>query len=411
MTVLDNLILESGSVVGRIWKIRTKREKEVGRAALDRVGCEVSLDAVVEQLDPSERTAVALARALQGDARYLVLDEPTAVMPRAETKRLFTAIRNVTRAGVGVLYVSHHLEEIFEIADIVTILRDGRVVRTARTADLSQASLVELMLGRALGGEMPQEHSVPGQTPTAVLAVENLRSGKSINKVTLSIAPGEIVGIAGVTGSGRETLLPAIFGAVSRSGTVEVAGKHLPPLRPDLSIDRGVVMVPAERKSTAMFPDLTVHENLCSRALGVRAFGRVRRGDERHEVGNWLSQLEMTGIRPESIMNTLSGGTQQKVIIARALRLNPKILLLNEPSQGVDVGSTYEIHQLIRRVASEGTGILLASSDDKELADLCDRILVIRSGSISKELEGPNLDMDTVTRAVVGGVMTTEVSV
>ena len=359
----------------------------------------------MSELAASERTGIAIARALDHweAARILVVDEPTAALPRHEVRILFEALRRVRERGLGVIYVSHRLDEVFDIADRVTVLRDGRKVGTFKTSDLDDTRLVKLIVGDT---EMrpPHDHSYTG-AHGSVLEVEGL-CGVVIDNVDLTARKGEVLGIAGLTGSGREEALPLIFGAVTRRGQVSVEGK---PVRPSItaSIRAGMAFVPANRHADGSITTLTVRENCTLTDLKRHsgAVARLHKSEERDEVGEWIDTLDIRPPRPDAVFATLSGGNQQKVVLAKWLRRAPRLLLLDEPSHGVDVQAKATIHALAREVADGGGSVVIASSDDVELCDTCDRVVVFRDGGIVGEVAGgqmtpeqiAHLQLDTVS--------------
>ncbi|WP_192810216.1 sugar ABC transporter ATP-binding protein [Actinomadura rudentiformis] len=403
LDTVDNLALGRGYETGPTGLVRWRRERVAARSALERLGYDFSVRRPVGELSVSERTAVAVARALSRHAtppRVLVLDEPTANLPDTEVDRLFSLVRSVRDSGVAVLFVSHHLDEVFVLCDTVSVLRDGRHVATVPVFGLEENALVELMIGRRL-----EQHDAPasvaGAAGEVVVTVSEL-TGAVLAGVSFEVRAGEVVGIAGITGSGREEITSAIFGGVPRGGTVSVAGTALPPSRPDLSMAAGIGLVPAERHANAAFLEHSLRENVSIADHGpFRRHGLLSRGRERSDVAAWLERLDVRPPGTERRLDALSGGNQQKVVLARWLRRTPRVLLLDEPTQGVDVGAKEEIHTLVDRAAAGGAGVVVASSDDTELARLCGRVIVLRGGRAAEELHRPDLDADRITALTV----------
>lgn len=403
LDVVDNLALGHGYATGRMRKISWKREFAAARRALADLGYDIDVRRPVGELAMSERTAVAIARALaprRCPARLLVLDEPTANLPASEAARLYSLVRAVSRSGIAVLFVSHHFDEVFDLAATVTVLRDGRHVSTRSVQELTEADLVRLVVGRELAAL--ESGATAAHQGDAVLSVRDV-SGSVVRDVSLEVRAGEVVGVAGITGSGREELASLVFGGSLRTGEVLVRGTPIPPHRPDRSIAAGIAFVPAERHANAAFLDATLRENVTVVSPGrnmVRGF--LRKGREGREVSAWLGRLGVRPSRPEFAMNALSGGNQQKVVLARWLRQEPPVLVLDEPTQGVDVGAKTDIHGLIDTAAHRDTAVLVLSTDHEELARLCHRVLVLRSGRIVEELRAPGLTADRLTASTVG---------
>jgi ribose transport system ATP-binding protein len=399
MSVVENLAMGRGFQTGWAGRIRWRAERLRATEMLDSLGFEIDVRRPVGELSAAARTGVAIARALwewEGHARLLVLDEPTATLPKAEVETLFESIRRVRDRGVGVLYVSHRLDEVFSIADRVTVLRDGKRVGTHRPAELDEQKLIALMLGEAVTRAVGTSSANGGET---VLRVRDLY-GTVLDGIDFDVRAGEVVGFAGLTGSGREELLPMLFGASARTGTVRVGDRVVPAERPQAAIRSGLALVPADRLRQGAVFELPVSSNLT--LTGMRSVrgpgGAIRRRAERGETREWMSRLDVRPPDPDRPLATLSGGNQQKVVIAKWLRLAPKVLLLDELTQGVDVGAKATIHALIRGAAEAGAAVVLASSDDEEICDLCDRVYILREGRIGAELSQGEMTIDEIGR-------------
>ncbi|KZF00853.1 MULTISPECIES: sugar ABC transporter ATP-binding protein [unclassified Rhodococcus (in: high G+C Gram-positive bacteria)] len=405
LDVVDNLALGHGYLTTAVGTIDFRAERSRAEAALAELGVELELGKLAGALSMSERTMLAIARAVQdrsGRAAVLVLDEPTANLPAAESVRLFELVRRIRDRGVAVLFVSHHLNEIFSLCDSVTVMRDGAVVSTRPLDGLDESGLVELMIGRRIDDFLaePEETSNPDGDP--VLEVSGMSCG-AVENFGFEIRSGEVLGIAGITGSGREQIVPALFGAESRRGTVVVDGMVVEPGRPDLAMSAGVGCVPAERLSNAAFATASLRENVSvADPWGFSRGGIVRVKREKSDVATWLERL---GVRPagdtERHLGTLSGGNQQKVVLARWLRRSPRVLLLDEPTQGVDIGAQADIHALVDKAAQDGAAVLVVSTDHGELTRLCDRVLVLSAGRVVDEFSRPRIDPDRLTASTL----------
>lgn len=405
LDAVDNMAIGQGYLTGATKTIKWRRERQAAREALEALGYDINVRVPVAGLQMSERTAVAIARAMSdrgSDVKMLILDEPTANLPGAEAQRLYKLVRRVADSGVAVLFVSHHFDEVFEMADSVTVLRDGKHIITRPVEGLTEDQLIELVVGRKLeehdkGNADAREHG------PEILKVTGLAGG-SIQGIDLTVHRGEVVGVAGITGSGREAIAPLIFGGIPRGGEITVDGKVLPQNRPDISIDRGVVLVPAERHANASLLDQTLRENITLVDPGRHmTLGILRRKPERADVRIWLDRLTVKPAgQTEYTMMQLSGGNQQKVVLARWLRQEPEVLILDEPTQGVDVGAKADIHKLVDEAAAQGAAVLVASTDHEELVRVCDRVIIMRRGKVADILRGSQITADNITAATIG---------
>ena len=398
MSAMENLALTAGYKTGRGWRIHWREEVDRSRQALAGLGlAKIDVKAPVDSLPPAQRTAVAIARALVGwenGATLLVLDEPTATLPGDDVKRLFEVIHRLKEQGVSIMYVSHHLDEVFELADRVSVLRDGKRVTTVPVGDLDHMALVELIVGHHI--ETTSATETVGDVET-LLRVRGLRGGTVLG-IDLDAGAGEIVGLAGITGSGREHVLGLIAGQIPRTdGDVSLDGVPIANFQPKQAIDSGVASVPAERGLRGTVGPMNVRENLSLSDVG-RHFrgGRLRRGAEIAETKQWIDRLSIKTSGTEAIIGSLSGGNQQKVMFGKALRLAPKLLLLDEPTQGIDVGAKEQIHKLVDEAAASGVATLVASTDTDELVRLCHRVVVFANGRIKATLVGDHIATERI---------------
>lgn len=395
LDLIDNLALGQ-HYHSRRW-LSESAECRAARQLLDKLGIEIDPRTLIRDLSPADRTMVAVARAMRDgvdEARLLVLDEVTAALTEKEAATVFRRVRRLREHGGTVLYVTHRLEEVFAIADRVTVLRDGRNVATVATSSLDHPSLVELIVGR------PVEDLYPPPPKPRTAVVLNVRSltGPVTRDVSLQVHRGEVVGVAGVTGSGREELPHLLFGSTTAtSGTVELEGDLLTDRSPADSIAAGIALIPADRKRLGSTPDMTLQENLTLPRIPYRRFARwLSIRSERTETYDWLCKFEVTPLRPSAKMSELSGGNQQKVVLARWFRTKPKVLVLDEPTQGVDVGAKATIYTTLASSAQSGLSVLAFSSDLEELAAICDRVLVMRNGRIATQLTGEQITVENI---------------
>jgi ribose transport system ATP-binding protein len=396
MSVTDNFMVGTTRGVGRL---RSRQESERVAAALAAIGFErVSPDAKVADLTAPERTAVAIARALDDMSHVplLVLDEPTSSLPRKDARTLFDAMRRVTERGTAILYISHHLDEVLHIADRVSVLRDGVLVGQESIEALDHDRLVELMLGRRLARELVEHDATSEPVGEAVLTVSAL-SGVVVDSVDLQVSAGEVLGIAGLVGSGSDEIAGLLSGRATRGGEITLQGRTIPAADPAAAIRSGLCTVPVDRSGHAVITDGTVRENLTLSRL--RDFWRGGRFDfraERRHVGDWVDRLEVRPTDPERRMTELSGGNQQKVVVGRWLRVEPTVLVLEEPTQGVDIGSKADLHGWIERIAAAGTAVVLCSTDTTELARLSTRVVVMRHGKVARTLVGDAITSEAI---------------
>ena len=369
----------------------------------------IATDAIVASLDTASRQIVAIARALSLNARCLVMDEPTASLGTTDTAHLERVIRRLVARGTGLIYISHKLDEVRRLADRVTVLRDGVRITTRPAAGLSDDEMIRLMCGRQIvRGTLIPVASVA----RPLLEVERLSvpdrsraSGYRICDVSFSVHQGEIVGFAGLVGAGRTDLLLALIGALPRlaTGTIRLDGKAFVPLNPAVARDAGMVMLPEERKASGIFPHLGVDRNVLISALGrVSRFGWIDRRQERDEAGRVIADAGVRTARPDDPISMLSGGNQQKALLARSLFASPRVLLLDEPTRGIDIAAKGEIFAELRALAAQGFGIVLCSSDLTDVLTQCHRVLVFRDGKIVAEFNRDDATEEQVLAAAAG---------
>jgi len=407
LSVADNIFLGHERTVAGV--VRARRTRALAREVIDRLGMDLDPDRSVGSLTVGDRQMVEIARALSRDFDILVMDEPTAALNGAEIERLRGIVAAIAGEGKSVIYVSHHLEEIFSFCSQVAVLRDGALVHAGPTVALDESMLVEHMLGR-----MPEVFSRHEGTTQSVLETPRLRvtdvalPGFS-ETFSLSVAPGEVVGLAGLVGSGRDDLTRGLFGDRRiLSGTVEVDGEVVRLRDPIAAIAAGVFMLSEDRKSEGILPHLDVTENaMMSRTSRGRGFFERLVPARAREAMLFQGLRRTMSIRvPDGrqLIGNLSGGNQQKVLLGRAVLSGCRVLLLNEPTRGVDVGAKVEIYQLIRELADDGVAVVVSSSDAPELAMIADRCVVYFAGRQVAELRDANINEDAIVSAAVGQV-------
>lgn len=404
LDAVDNMALGNGYDTNGARTIRWRKERKHAREALEALGYDIDIRRPVGELQMSERTAIAIARAMAGRGaapKMLILDEPTANLPDAEAQRLYQLVRRVADSGVAVLFVSHHFDEVFEMAQSVTVLRDGKHIITRPVEGLTEEALIEHVVGRKLD-EHNRSNADAREHGPEVLVLKDVAGG-SVVGMDLTVHRGEVVGVAGITGSGREVVAGLVFGGRERTGEITVDGSVLPQNRPDISIERNVALVPAERHANASIMEQTLRENITIVDPGRHmTAGFLRRRPERADVKEWLGKLSVKPGETEYTMMQLSGGNQQKVILARWLRQEPSVLVLDEPTQGVDVGAKADIHTLVDEAAAQGAAVLVCSTDHEELVRVCDRVAIMRKGRLAEFLRGDEITADNITAATIG---------
>jgi rhamnose transport system ATP-binding protein len=356
---------------------------------VDDSGIAVPGDACVHDLDVAQQQKVEILRALARNAELIVMDEPTARLAAHETRALHATIRRLAARGTTVVFISHFIDEVLQVADTVTMMRDGRVVRTAPAAAETRRSLIEGMTGRPMGAAFPARRSASADAPE-VLRVVGLGRAGSFADVSFSVKAGEIVALAGLVGAGRSEVMRALYGADrADSGMVHMGGTSFRRSSPQQSIERGIAMIPESRNEQGLVLGRSVRENMTLpylRALSRHGFVASRR--EREQVGELVRKLSIKTASPDAAVASLSGGNQQKLLFARALMRQPRVLIADEPTRGVDVGAKQAIYELLVRLAATGTAVLVVSSELEEVLGLADRVLVMRAGRIVAELAG-----------------------
>lgn len=403
LNAVDNIALGAGYVRRAFGTINWSGQAALARATLERIGVELDIWCSVSLLAPVERTAIAIARALrdwEGGTGLLVLDEPTAALPPREVDRLFEIIDELRQRGFAIVYVSHRLDEILRVADTLTVLRGGRHIGTRPTAGLDRKTLIELMVGE----DVPEVPHVPTslESRDRVMEVRDLRT-REIRGLSLDVHAGEVLGVAGLLGSGREELPYALFGTLRAEGRVMMHGREIARRTPRVLRDIGVGLVPADRARQAAIAQFDIRENMSLASLHAhRSHLFVDRGSEHAFAARWAEDLDVQPRRLSRSIQTLSGGNQQKVILARWLGRNPDLLILDEPTAGVDISTRSVIYDLIRRRSAKGTSFVICTSDVEDLVAVCDRVLVLQAGAITDEFSGDEITEPRILTAMLG---------
>jgi ribose transport system ATP-binding protein len=386
LSTVDNIFLNGE--IGKGGLIQQRAQRSEARRIFERLGVHISLAARVGQLSIADQQMVEIAKALRLASAVLILDEPTAALTEREVDRLFAVVRQIAKSGVGIVYVSHRLAEVFDLCDEATVIRDGRVVLSTSMAHTNLREVVEAIAGGVVPGmatsaasalSSPQVHDRP-----PVLEVRGLDVGSKLNDVSFDVRPAEILGIAGLAGSGRSTLLKALFGLVPRRrGRISIAGQQMDPTSPGKAIRSGFYLIPEDRKTQGLVLSLTVEANLVISILRRISFGLLISAQRSAQVAlQTIAELRIHPPHPQRRVEWLSGGNQQKVVLGKAFNARARVLLLDEPTFGVDIRSRAEISNRIRSFADEGNGVLWVTSDLRELREVADRILILADGMV-----------------------------
>jgi rhamnose transport system ATP-binding protein len=371
------------------------------QAVFTRLGVEVDPARPARGLSVADQQIVEIAKAISFNARVIVMDEPTAALTSVEVDRLFDVVRALRADGAAVLFISHRLEEVFAICQRVTIMRDGRFVSTAPIEDVTIDSIIYSMVGRDLDALFPKTVTAPGD---AVLAVNGLTRRGVFDDVSFTVRKGEIVALAGLVGAGRSEVARAVFGIDRRDeGTVTVNGRVLRNGAPRDAMAAGLAFVPEDRRQQGLVMELAIDHNVALASLGrLSRFGLIRRSRERDLATTWGTTLQLKFGRMKNTVSTLSGGNQQKVVLAKWLARRPSVLIIDEPTRGIDVGTKAEVHRLLDELVADGVAVLMISSELPEVLGMADRVLVVREGRLVAELSRAEADEATIMRAATG---------
>jgi len=399
LTVAENIFL--GRQPRRFGIVDRRKMRDEAHELLERIKVRVDPDAPVSTLGVAQRQMVEIAKALSLDARILIMDEPTASLSGQEVDRLFEIVRGLKEEEVGVIFISHHLEEVTEIGDRVTVLRDGKMVGQV-PATTDHQELVRMMVGRSIEDQFPRRRPEVGEVLLEV--TELLREGV-LEDISFQVRAGEVVGIAGIVGAGRTELARAIFGADPLdSGEVWVEGRRMERFDPREAKHRGIGFITEDRQGQGIVPPLSVAENLALASLGrYTSAGFVNRKEQRSRAQKMIEELQIRTPSPEQEIRYLSGGNQQKVVIGKWLLADSKVLIMDEPTRGIDVGAKVEIYELMNELTEEGAGILMISSDLPEVLGMSDRILVMAGGRITGELSREEASQEKVMTLATQG--------
>jgi len=399
VTIAENVFLgHLPTKAGRVdWRTVRTRTREL----LDSLDCHLPVDTLTADITVAQQQMVEIAKALNRNTKVLVMDEPTAVLGERDIEQLFAVVKRLQATGIGIIYISHRLVEVFEVADNVTVLKDGQYVDTLPVSDVTMGQLVKLMIGRELADVYPKRETEPGEV---VLSVSHLAQKNLTRDVSFDLHAGEIVGLAGITGSGRTEAARVIFGADhATSGEMTLFGKPYRPKSPRDAIAHGIGLITEDRKQQGLLLKLQLFVNVTISGLKQLTKGRVLQlRDEMALVRKWMADLEIKAPTPQFMVVNMSGGNQQKVIVARWLSLGVKVFIMDEPTRGIDVGSKAEIYQIMSDLAEQGVAIIMISSELPEVLGMSDRIVVMREGRVVADLPRELATEETVMDYAVG---------
>ncbi|MCM3270964.1 sugar ABC transporter ATP-binding protein [Paenibacillus elgii] len=402
LTVMENIFLGREFTYGRSGMINWGKMRQESVRFLSQLGLAIDPGIIAGELSVGQQQMIEIAKALSMNAEILVLDEPTAALTDREIEALFTVIESLKAKGVGMIYISHRMEEIFRICDRVTVMRDGHTVGTDRVADTNIDKLVKMMVGREIKDRFPKIDVSVGEPK---LEVKGLSLPGKLQDISFAVRSGEIVGIAGLMGAGRTELAKALFGVTpARQGEIRVDGRPVAIRKPVDAIRAGIALVTEDRKDEGLLLNLSVKDNISLPNLkDVSSFGFVSRSKETGISERLISQLLIKTPNSEQKVGSLSGGNQQKVVIGKWLETNPQVFILDEPTRGVDIGAKKEIYDLMNQLISRGVAILMISSELPEVLGMSDRILVMHEGRIAGEFARGEATQEKIMHCATGG--------
>jgi len=403
LTIAENIFIDSFPKIGKIPLIHKKRILSQAQNLLQSINLNVFPNVLVETLAPGERQLVEIAKALHGDPQIIIFDEPTTSLTAKETTRLFDVIAQLKAAGKSIIYISHILGDVQKLADDLAVLRDGKVVSAGMIAEYDINRMIATMVGRDLAHIYPEKTVSSDPNQTDLLSVDKISQAGIVKDISFSVRKGEILGIFGLMGSGRTELARMIFGVDDYdSGTVHIHQRHLPKKNSRACIQQGMAFVTEDRRNEGLLMHISIAENMGLVALPefVRTMARfVKTKDVLEAVRAMIQQLKIKAASEKLPAKSLSGGNQQKVVIGKWLLSKPSVLIMDEPTRGIDVGAKYEIYLTMNKLAAEGTGVLCISSEIEELMGVCDRILVMSRGEIIRGFDRAEFDEEEILRA------------
>ncbi len=403
LSIAENIALPAVSARRSLSPVNRRRYAAEARSVLGTLGMEqANVDTPAGQLSIAQQQLVEIAKAISGQVRLLILDEPNSALTHDETEHLFSVLRQLRDQGVGIIYVSHRLEEVLSLADRITVLRDGKYIDTLPAADATIEGLIARMVGREMTA-LYHRDSASQARPEALYEVIDLTSGQALHGVSFTVHAGEIVGVAGLPDAGKDELIECCFGLRPHGGEIKVRGSTVSLVSPAAAIKHGLAFIPADRRGVGALMPMNVQENIVVSSLdAVSTGGFMRRGAMAATARDFVSKLDIRIASLLQQMATLSGGNQQKVILARGMATRPSVLLLHEPTRGIDVGAKAEIYRILQDLAADGMSVLIASSELPELISQCDRILVLYQGRLTGQFTREQATEEAIMACATG---------
>ena len=401
LTVEENMFL--GKEIKKVFgicdrKAMRKRVQEI----LDMLGVDIDPTQRMDELSIGQQQMIEIAKALMVDAKVLIMDEPTAALTQSETEVLFKVVNSLRKKGVSIVYISHRMEEIFELCDRITILRDGTYIDTKRIADIDMNDIVKMMIGREIGERYPVRNSKIGDV---AFEVKNLNCPGAFENVSFEVRAGEVLGVSGLMGAGRTEIMQAIFGNMPNvTGPLLLDGKEIKNKNPQQAIQNGIGFITEDRKVEGLMLEESIMKNISLANLGrISNGGVINKKKEQELVNKGIEELRIRCFGPQHECNNLSGGNQQKVIFAKWIYTNPKVLILDEPTRGVDIGAKKEIYNIINELAAKGVAIIMVSSELPEVLGMSDRVMVVREGEVRGILNKEEANQESIMTLATGG--------
>lgn len=402
LTVAENIFLGNEKTNKFTGRIEKRLINERSKMFLEQIGCKIEPSTLVKNISVGEKQMIEIAKALTKNSKIIIMDEPTTALTDVETKKLFEVIKSLKEKGIAVIYISHRMEEIFAICDKVVVLRDGKYVGEERVKDINNDKLINMMVGRNIEEQFPYKEYKKGQV---LLEVKNLNYGNIVKDASLAVKAGEILGVAGLMGSGRTELAKTIFGEYkAASGEIYVEGKKVKINFTKDAISNGICYLSEDRKKEGLVLGMSVGRNMTLSNIEKyeNKFKRIDQNAESKDVEEYIKKLKVKTPSSAQLIKNLSGGNQQKVILAKWLLVAPKVLIIDEPTRGIDVGAKKEIYELLNELKSMGKAIIMISSDLPEVLGISDRIIVMSEGRISGELAREDANQESVMKLAVG---------
>ncbi len=403
LTVEENLFM--GKEITKGFGICDKKAMRAkAEEVLERMGVSIPVDTVMSDLSVGQQQMIEICKALLVDAKVIIMDEPTAALTQSETAALFEVIENLKKRGVSIVYISHRMEEIFELCDRITVLRDGQYIDTCEIKDITMDDVVKMMIGREIGERYPSRNHSVGKT---VFEVKGLSRKGAFNDVSFTVGAGEVLGVSGLMGAGRTEIMQAVFGYLpADSGEILIDGQPVKIKNPMDAMKAGIGFITEDRKVEGLMLDKTIRENIALANLGtISGSGVISKAKEKSLIGRGIEEFKIRCFGTEHECGNLSGGNQQKVVLAKWIYTEPKILILDEPTRGVDIGAKKEIYNVINDMARKGVAIIMVSSELPEILGMSDRVMVVREGDVRGILNIENASQESIMTLATGGTL------